>query len=97
MIDLDEIIEKNKVDIIEQFLPSIVQYNIDTNEHMGILDQNFLKLFRMSQLAVEYLLFCKKYLDHNVILLKEEIKDIKMVGFSSFAIIYVFMIFIIGK
>lgn len=97
MIDLDEIIEKNNVDIIEQFLPSIVQYNIDTNEHMGILDQNFLKLFRMSQLAVEYLLFCKKYLDHNVILLKEEIKDIKMVGFSSFAIIYVFMIFIIGK
>ncbi|XP_045470543.1 zinc finger protein DZIP1 isoform X2 [Harmonia axyridis] len=78
LLDVDKVIEEKDVAIIEQLLPSLVQYNIDTNEHIGIIDQNFLKMFRMSQLAVEYLLFCKKYLDHSVILIKEEIKDIKM-------------------
>ncbi|XP_044751282.1 zinc finger protein DZIP1 isoform X2 [Coccinella septempunctata] len=82
LLDLDKVIEERDVGIIEQFLPSVVQYNIDTNEHLGILDPNFLKLFRMSQLAVEYLLFCKKYLDHNVIMLKDEMKEVKMENYE---------------
>ncbi|KAL3282125.1 hypothetical protein HHI36_005322 [Cryptolaemus montrouzieri] len=76
VIDLDKIIKDGDVGTIEQCMPTIVQYNIETGEHRGILDQNFLKLFRMSQLAVEYLLFCKKYLDHTVTLLKEDMKNL---------------------
>lgn len=33
-----------------------------------------MKLFRLAQLAVEYLLYCKQYLDQSVIILKDELK-----------------------
>ncbi|KAK9870563.1 hypothetical protein WA026_008123 [Henosepilachna vigintioctopunctata] len=78
LIDLAKIIGEGDVGTIEQFIPSIVLYSIDSGEQSGILDQNFIKLFRMSQLAVEYLLFCKKYLDHTVTLLKEESNNLKL-------------------
>lgn len=34
-----------------------------------------MKVFRISQLAVEYLLFCKKYLDNTIVLLKKEFSN----------------------
>ncbi|KAJ8979526.1 hypothetical protein NQ317_017674 [Molorchus minor] len=34
-------------------------------------------MFRMSQLSVEYLLFCKKYLDNTVVILKKELSKLK--------------------
>jgi len=39
------------------------------------LDPNFVKLFRLAQLSVEYLLYCKQYLDHSVIILKDELRQ----------------------
>lgn len=38
------------------------------------MDPNFVKLFCLAQLAVEYLLYCKQYLDHSVMILKDELK-----------------------
>lgn len=34
-----------------------------------------MKLFCLAQLAVEYLLYCKQYLDHSVIILKDELRS----------------------
>lgn len=39
------------------------------------MDPNFVKLFRLAQLAVEYLLYCKQYLDHSVVILKDELRS----------------------
>lgn len=39
------------------------------------MDPNFVKLFRLAQLSVEYLLYCKQYLDHSVIILKDELRQ----------------------
>nr|CAH7737657.1 unnamed protein product [Callosobruchus chinensis] len=70
LIDIDRVIKERDVATVEQFLSIVVGYVLDT-EHAEILDTNFVKVFRMSQLAVEYLLFCKRYLDNT------EIKELK--------------------
>lgn len=57
---------------IERFIPFITQFALE-GEQVKILDPCFVKIFRISQLAVEYLLFCKKYLDNTVTLLKKEL------------------------
>ncbi|VEN36070.1 unnamed protein product [Callosobruchus maculatus] len=71
LIDIDRVIKERDVATVEQFLSIVIGYVLDT-EHAEVLDTNFVKVFRMSQLAVEYLLFCKRYLDNTVVLLKRD-------------------------
>ncbi|XP_024947858.1 zinc finger protein Dzip1 isoform X2 [Cephus cinctus] len=53
-----------------------VDWNRIKSEYdVKILDPNFVKLFRIAQLAVEYLLYCKQYLDHSVVILKDELRS----------------------
>lgn len=47
---------------------------MESEYDIKILDSNFVKLFRLAQLSVEYLLYCKQYLDHSVIILKDELR-----------------------
>lgn len=78
MVDIDRIIRERDVASVERFLPTVVQYVLE-NDQAELLDTNFVKMFRISQLSVEYLLFCKKYLDNTVVLLKKEIFKLKEV------------------
>lgn len=48
---------------------------MESEYDVKILDPNFVKLFRLAQLSVEYLLYCKQYLDHSVIILKDELRQ----------------------
>lgn len=59
---------------IERFIPFVSQFALE-GEQVKVLDPCFVKVFRISQLAVEYLVFCKKYLDNTVILLKKELAN----------------------
>lgn len=77
-MDIDRIIKERDVASVERFLPTVVQYVLE-NDQAELLDTNFVKMFRVSQLSVEYLLFCKKYLDNTVVLLKKEISKLKEV------------------
>lgn len=52
----------------------MIDYHLESEYDVKILDPNFVKLFRLAQLAVEYLLYCKQYLDQSVVILKEELK-----------------------
>lgn len=47
---------------------------MESEYNTQILDGNFVKLFRLAQLAVEYLLYCKQYLDQGVVILKDELR-----------------------
>lgn len=51
-----------------------MDYHLETEYDVKILDPNFVKLFRLAQLSVEYLLYCKQYLDQSVIILKDELR-----------------------
>ncbi|XP_066256913.1 cilium assembly protein DZIP1L isoform X2 [Euwallacea similis] len=72
VVDVEKIVKERDVASVDRFISTVVQYILD-EEQAQVLDNNFVKIFRMSQLAVEYLLFCKKYLDNTVVLLKKEV------------------------
>ncbi|RZC32910.1 zinc finger protein DZIP1L [Asbolus verrucosus] len=71
LIDIDRVIQEKDVATIEKFIPCVVQFILDP-EQAQILDDNFVKIFRMSQLAIDYLLFCKRYLDKTLVNVKED-------------------------
>lgn len=84
MIDVETILKERDVGAVDRFIPTIVQYILE-EEQAKVLDINFVKMFRISQLAVEFLLFCKKYLDNTVVLLKKELakqKEVRDIYFN---------------
>lgn len=82
LLDIDRVIKERDITVIEQYIPLAIHYKLE-DDQAEILDANFVKIFRISQLAIEYLLFCKKYLDNTVVLLKKEMSKLKQVsGFS---------------
>ncbi|CAG9823675.1 unnamed protein product [Phaedon cochleariae] len=76
LVDIERIIRERDVASVENQIPTILQFTLD-NDQANVLDPNFVKVFRISQLSVEYLMFCKKYLDNLVISMKKEISDLK--------------------
>ncbi|KAL1496980.1 hypothetical protein ABEB36_008018 [Hypothenemus hampei] len=72
IVDIEKIIKERDVASVDRHISTVIQYILD-EEQSKLLDYNFVKIFRLSQLAVEYLLFCKKYLDNTVALLKKEL------------------------
>ncbi|KAG5897168.1 hypothetical protein JTB14_022531 [Gonioctena quinquepunctata] len=76
IVNIDRIIKERDVASVERYIPTVLQYVLDKDQ-AEILDTNFVNLFRMSQLSVEYLLFCKKYLDNTVIIMKKDITKLK--------------------
>lgn len=59
---------------IDENINNVIDYCLESEYDVKILDSNFVKLFRLAQLSVEYLLYCKQYLDHSVIILKDELR-----------------------
>lgn len=60
---------------VDENINSVIDYCLESEYDVKILDSNFVKLFRLAQLSVEYLLYCKQYLDHSVIILKDELRQ----------------------
>lgn len=58
---------------MDHHVQNILEYKLDPDE-AKILDPNFVKLFRLSQLSVEYLLYCKRYLDSTITTLKTDLQ-----------------------
>ncbi|XP_043287467.1 uncharacterized protein [Venturia canescens] len=74
-IDIDRVIGERDFSTIDDNVNNVVDYCLESEYDVKILDSNFVKLFRLAQLAVEYLLYCKQYLDHSVVILKEELRS----------------------
>ncbi|XP_076295278.1 DAZ interacting zinc finger protein 1 [Lasioglossum baleicum] len=74
-IDIDRIIRDRDFYVIDDNINSVIDYSLESEYDIKILDSSFVKLFRLAQLAVEYLLYCKEYLDHSVVILKDELKS----------------------
>ncbi|XP_046734238.1 zinc finger protein Dzip1 isoform X2 [Diprion similis] len=73
-IDIDRVIRERDFLTVDDNVNNVVDYSLETEYDVKILDPNFVKLFRLAQLSVEYLLYCKQYLDHSVIILKDELR-----------------------
>ncbi|KAK4880521.1 hypothetical protein RN001_008667 [Aquatica leii] len=73
-IDIEKIILHQDIALVDKNINTILEYTLD-NEQSSVLDQNFVKIFYICQLSVQYLLFCKKYLDNTVARLKKEVAN----------------------
>ncbi|KAL2730828.1 zinc finger protein Dzip1 [Vespula squamosa] len=74
-IDIDRLIIERDFITVDENINNVINYNLKNEYDLKILDSNFVKVFRLAQLAVEYLLYCKQYLDQSVIILKDELKS----------------------
>ncbi|XP_070149241.1 cilium assembly protein DZIP1 isoform X1 [Polyergus mexicanus] len=74
-IDIDRLICERDFSTIDENINNVIDYSLESEYDVKILDSNFVKLFRLAQLSVEYLLYCKQYLDHSVIILKDELRQ----------------------
>lgn len=73
-IDIDRLIIERDFITVDENINNVINYNLKNEYDLKILDSSFVKVFRLAQLAVEYLLYCKQYLDQSVIILKDELK-----------------------
>ncbi|GLV41613.1 DZIP1 [Carabus blaptoides fortunei] len=73
LLDIERIIRERDIAIVDHHIQNILEYKLDIEE-TRILDPNFVKLFRLSQLAVEYLTYCKKYLDSTIAIIKQDLQ-----------------------
>lgn len=80
LLDVDSIVKEKDVSTLERYIPVVVHFKLE-NEQSQVLDANFVKVFRICQLAIEYLIFCKMYLDNTVVLLKKELSKCMQVSF----------------
>ncbi|XP_058803039.1 cilium assembly protein DZIP1 [Phymastichus coffea] len=73
-IDIDRVIRERDFQTVDDNVNNVIDYGLESEYDVKILDPNFVKLFRLAQLAVEYLLYCKQYLDFTFAVLKDEFK-----------------------
>ncbi|KAF7382299.1 hypothetical protein HZH68_015218 [Vespula germanica] len=64
-IDIDRVIIERDFITVDENINNVINYNLKNEYDLKILDSNFVKVFRLAQLAVEYLLYCKQYLDQS--------------------------------
>jgi len=61
-VDVDRVAREVDVDAIQENIQNITYCNIEQEIGYQTVDPNFLKLFRLAQLTIEYLLHCQDYL-----------------------------------
>jgi len=60
-IDVDRLVQERDVVSLQENLISIINYNLDSEYDVKILDPNFVKLFKLAQLSIDYLLYSEQH------------------------------------
>ncbi|KAI4464698.1 zinc finger protein dzip1 [Holotrichia oblita] len=76
LLDVDRVVRDRDVATIEKHIGTILNYSLDEDQ-TKLLEPTFVKVFQLSQLSMQYLQFCKRYLDNTVVLLKKELSRYK--------------------
>ena len=61
--DVDKISEQCDLRQLESLLQNITYANLDRDDMERLGDENFIKLFRLSQMSIEYLMYTQNYLE----------------------------------
>ncbi|XP_017786327.1 PREDICTED: zinc finger protein Dzip1 [Nicrophorus vespilloides] len=72
LVDIERVTRDRDIATVVKYIPTILQFQLD-EELSRILEPNFVKIFQLCQLAIQYLKYCKVYLDNTVILLKRDL------------------------
>lgn len=68
---MDRLIHERDLMSLQDNLISIINYNLDSEYDVKILDPNFVKLFKLAQLSVDYLMYSEQHL-YNCIELEQQ-------------------------
>lgn len=60
-IDIDRLVQEKDLVSLQENLISIINYNLDSEYDVKILDPNFVKLFKLAQLSVDYLMYSEQH------------------------------------
>lgn len=74
-VDVDRIYRERDFASLEYSLQYILDGPLGSLLESRALDAAVSKLFRVSQLAIQYLLFCKQFLDRSVTVMRATIKE----------------------
>uniref|UniRef100_T1GUX9 C2H2-type domain-containing protein n=1 Tax=Megaselia scalaris TaxID=36166 RepID=T1GUX9_MEGSC len=72
-IEVDQVIREQKFESVDSITAYLSQAPVASMLDTNILDPGIGKYFILSQLAIQYLLFCKKFLDETVTTLRESL------------------------
>ena len=70
-IDIDRLIQDRDLVTLQENLISVINYNLDSEYDVKILDPNFIKLFKLAQLSIDYLMYSEQHL-YNCIEMDQE-------------------------
>ncbi|RZF36566.1 hypothetical protein LSTR_LSTR010677 [Laodelphax striatellus] len=62
-LDVDRLISEKDLELLSDLLRNVTNLNLESDFDVKVLDPNFVKLFRLAQLSVDFLLHCKVYLE----------------------------------
>lgn len=65
-VNVDDIIAHHDINSIDRLLPALTHAPIGSLIHNRILDPNLRKYLQLAQLGLQYLLFCKKFLEKSL-------------------------------
>ncbi|PSN33890.1 hypothetical protein C0J52_09559 [Blattella germanica] len=70
-LDVDRLVQDRDLVALQENLISVINYNLDSEYDVKILDPNFIKLFKLAQLSIDYLMYSEQHL-YNCIELDQE-------------------------
>lgn len=73
-VDVDKLVRERDLETLQDTLSNIMSCSLDGEYDLKVLDPNFVKLFRLAQLATDFLLYCRNYLDHCVTVMQEQLR-----------------------
>ncbi|XP_077294126.1 uncharacterized protein LOC143916758 [Arctopsyche grandis] len=76
-IDVERLVLERDFRTIDDHTYEVLNCQLDTEFDLRILDSGFVKLFRLAQLSVEYLLQCRRQLDVIISSSKEDMKQLR--------------------
>lgn len=83
LLDIDRIVRDQDVELLDIHTNNVTNCNLESEYDVKILDPNFIKLFRLAQLLIDFLLHCKRYLEHCIKTAHESVQTSNKVGSNT--------------
>nr|CAD7258102.1 unnamed protein product [Timema shepardi] len=78
-IDVDRLVQERDLVTLQENLINVINYNLDHEYDVKILDPNFVKLFKLAQLSVDYLMYSQQHVFNCVELAEDQINKLSKI------------------
>ncbi|XP_072034402.1 uncharacterized protein [Amphiura filiformis] len=74
-IDVDRIRREYDTSVLQEFVNNVTYCDIEQETDLRTIDPNFIKLFKLAQLIIEYLIHSQSYLSNSVEVVQEQLNQ----------------------